>query len=379
MSQLKLTIAGCYEKLLTDPSLLQLFSEDEWTSIHELPHMGTLCFHVMSEWLFAQVTSSVTWGQAGVEFISSSSRQTVSEEITPMVILVTEGISEGNLGLMTVYCQSDQKRVDLSDALSTLVRWDYANPVMVAVKVFTNMPFFLWGSSGYPYFHVTTPYVGTTTALFPLAHLQLCRLLPYSSTQVILPWENEVDEPKVLPIIKEMLWDSPEDGHHLCTPVHLSVPTISTQSNREASSQTKEMLGLSPSLRQLQPVTQAKVQLEWELPLKGERLAKDYDDQWARVAWEEEDQWARMAQRKRTSGPRWLSWLTPPSGRSALKWIKLIWWGCSLGFSLPLSILAQLLYALVVKDSPLPCSQGQMPSGWHNLSTQGLPGSSIHE
>ena len=63
----------------------------------------------------------------------------------------------------------------------------------------------------------------------------------------------------------ETLWESLEEEHHLSLPLPLSVPIISSHSNRDKSAQTEEVLGFSLSLRQLQAVTQAKDQLEWGL------------------------------------------------------------------------------------------------------------------
>ena len=50
-------ISGCYDELLADSILLQSFPEDKWTSIHELPYLCALCFYVVSEGLFAWLTS----------------------------------------------------------------------------------------------------------------------------------------------------------------------------------------------------------------------------------------------------------------------------------------------------------------------------------
>ena len=57
-------------------------------------------------------------------------------------------------------------------------------------------------------------------------------------------------------------------------PLPLSVPIISSHSNRDASTQTKEALSFSLALRQLQEVMQAKAQLEQRLALELEGLTK---------------------------------------------------------------------------------------------------------
>ena len=73
---------------------------------------------------------------------------------------------------------------------------------------------------------------------------------------------------KSYPFLMETLWESSEEEHHLSHPLPLSVPIISSHSNRDMSVQTKETLGFSLALRQLQEATKAKVQLDWGLALK---------------------------------------------------------------------------------------------------------------
>ena len=81
-------------------------------------------------------------------------------------------------------------------------------------------------------------------------------------------------------------------------PVPLSVPIISSHSNRDASFQNKEAFCFSLALRQLQAVTQAMTQLEQELVLKLEGLARNHEDQWAKMTEEQEGQQTRMAQKQ---------------------------------------------------------------------------------
>ena len=59
----------------------------------------------------------------------------------------------------------------------------------------------------------------------------------------------------------------------------LSVPIVSSHSNRDVNMQTEEVLSFSLALRQLQEITQAKAQLEWRLALELEGLVKSYKDQ----------------------------------------------------------------------------------------------------
>ena len=81
--------------MVEDPSLLWLFLEKECTSLHELPLLGALPFRLISERLFTHLPSPDTWGKTRVEFITNTSWK-ISGKTTPMVILITDGVGEGN-------------------------------------------------------------------------------------------------------------------------------------------------------------------------------------------------------------------------------------------------------------------------------------------
>ena len=84
-------ISKYYEKILADPSLLQLFPEVEWRSICELPFLSILQFWIVSERLFTHLISPSLWGKARVEIITSNSWK-ISGEIIPMAVLVIDGV-----------------------------------------------------------------------------------------------------------------------------------------------------------------------------------------------------------------------------------------------------------------------------------------------
>ena len=141
-----------------DPSLLHLFSE-EWSSIRELPLMGTLRLRVVSERLFAHLTSPAKWGKAGVKFITSND-QMISGEVTPMVILVIDGMGEGSLGMVTTFCHHEQAKVEASEVFSALHQHDFQEPSVIAVKKLTNSLYLPWGSFSFLYPDVTTFFRG---------------------------------------------------------------------------------------------------------------------------------------------------------------------------------------------------------------------------
>ena len=224
----------------------------------------------------------------------------MSTEIAPLAILAMDGVGEGKLGMITTFCRSDQVKVEHSDALLTLVQWDSPVPGVVVVKAFTNSPHLSWGCFGSPYLDITTLSAGTLTTQFPLALLHLFRLLPYSPTQVVLPWEKEGGGLQIYPILVETLWESSEEEHHLSPFYHcqsLSSPLVPI----DTSAQTEEVLSFSLALRQLQEATQAKAQLEWWLALKVEGLTKNYEDQQFRMVQKQEGQWTRMAKEMYTT------------------------------------------------------------------------------
>ena len=94
----------------------------------------------------------------------------------------------------------------------------------------------------------------------------------------------------------ETLWESSEEKHHLSYPLPLSVPIVSSYSNRNVSVQTEEVLGFSLALQQLQEATLANAQFERELALKVQVLTKNYEDQQFRMVQKQEDHWTRMAE-----------------------------------------------------------------------------------
>ena len=141
---------------MVDPSLLQSFSEDEWMSIHGIPHVHALCFGITLEGLFTCLASLALWGKSGTDFIHNTSRRVTSVEIAPLAILVTDGIGKGRLGMINTFCRTDQAKVKPLDVLSALVQQDSPEPGIVMMKVFANSAYFLQGSFSSPYLDVTT-------------------------------------------------------------------------------------------------------------------------------------------------------------------------------------------------------------------------------
>ena len=133
---------------------------------------------------------------------------------TPMATLVTGGVGEGNLGMVATFCCHDQVKMEASDALSTLCQCDLLELSMVVVWRYTNTPIFLEGLPISSIWMWALSW-GTSSAQFP----HLCRLLPFSGTEMLLPCEEGEVGLKVCPLFWEVLWKSSEEEHCLSDPV----------------------------------------------------------------------------------------------------------------------------------------------------------------
>ena len=155
--------------------------------------MGALCFRLISERLFSHIASPDIWGKTGVEFITNTGPRT-SGEATPIVILITDGVGEENLGMVTIFCCHDQNKMEPSSAVSALCQHDSPVPSAVVIRRYTNTPYIPPGTSQLLYLNVNTLSGGTSSIQFPLDCLCLCpqRLLP-SKTDVLLPHERGRD------------------------------------------------------------------------------------------------------------------------------------------------------------------------------------------
>ena len=93
-------------------ALLQSFPMDEWTLINKLPYLSAFNFKMVLEKLFNRLISPECCSQAGGEFITSSGKRSKSKELVPMAILITNGVAEGSHRMVTIFCHSDQAKVE---------------------------------------------------------------------------------------------------------------------------------------------------------------------------------------------------------------------------------------------------------------------------
>ena len=115
--------------------------------------MDALWFKVILYRLFAHLTSTTMWRMARVEFITSNSWK-ISGEAILLLVLIMDGVGEGNLSMVTTFCPHDQVKVESLEALSTIHQHDSPGPSMVVVRRFTNSPYLPWWSFGFLYLDV---------------------------------------------------------------------------------------------------------------------------------------------------------------------------------------------------------------------------------
>ena len=58
-----------------------------------------------------------------------------------MVVLITDGVEEGRVGMVPTFCYHDQAKVESSEALSTVHQQDSPKPSIVVVIIFPNSPY----------------------------------------------------------------------------------------------------------------------------------------------------------------------------------------------------------------------------------------------
>ena len=169
-----------------------------------------------------------------------------------MVILVTNGVGESDLGMVTVFCHHMQARIEAYDALSITHQHNSCEPSMVVVRRYTNTPYIPRGMSHSLYLDMNTLSRGITSAQFPLDRLHLCWLLPFSETEVLLAIEMGGEGLRTYPHPLEFLWDSLEKDHCLSSPVSLSNPLSALTFLLEVCTQTEGGLGSHPACTQIE-------------------------------------------------------------------------------------------------------------------------------
>ena len=116
------------------------------------------------------------WGKTGLKFITHNG-QKISGEATIMVILITDGVGKGNLGMVITFCHHDQVKMEASDAFSALCQCGSPKPSMVVMRRYTNTSYIPQGTSCFLYLDMSILSGGPSSTQFPLDWLHLCRLM----------------------------------------------------------------------------------------------------------------------------------------------------------------------------------------------------------
>ena len=134
------SIACCYVEIIEDQNLLHWFSQEEYSSTQN-SHVWVLS---NSDWywegFFTCIASPSKWGKTGVEFVTLTCPKK-SGEITNMVILITDGVGESDLGMVIVFCHPDQARIEACDALSALHQCNSSELSVVVIRRYSNTPY----------------------------------------------------------------------------------------------------------------------------------------------------------------------------------------------------------------------------------------------
>ena len=255
------------------------------------------------------------WGQ-----VITDTNLRSSGEATPTVILITDGVGEENLGMVTIFCHQDQSKMEASHALSALHQHNSPESSVVVIRRYTNTPYIPQKTSWLLYLNVSTLFGGASSIQFPLDHLCIQRLLPYSKTKVLLPCEEGETRFKVYPHTREVLRKSSEEGHWFSDPVLLSIPSSALLLHPEATTQTGEELGYNPALLHLQDFHQARSQLECKQSGAAQKLAYKYDNHWAKLVITHQQKWSKMAQQGNTAFQEIFAMASPAESIKLLSW-----------------------------------------------------------
>ena len=145
-------------------------------------------------------------------------------ETTNTVIHISDGVREVDLGMVTVFCQADQARIEACDALFTVCQCDSSELSMVVVRRYSNTHYIPRGISHALYLDMGTFPRGHY--FHPISPGQVASVLaiPFSESEVLLPNEVEEEGLKTYPILPEFLCKRSEEEHNVSNPISLSIP-----------------------------------------------------------------------------------------------------------------------------------------------------------
>ena len=142
--------------------------------------------------------------------------------IASPVILITNGLEERDLGMVMVFCHTNQAKIEACDAL---FQWNTSEPSVVVVRRYSNAPYIPWGTSHSLYLDRSTLSGGASSAQFPLYQPCLHQLIPFSRTEGCYTWRGGREAGNVSPSSRDPVHEF-RGGTHLSDPISLLVPTL---------------------------------------------------------------------------------------------------------------------------------------------------------
>ena len=142
-----------------------------------------------------------------MEFLTLTSPKR-SGETTNLAICITNGVGEGELGMVTVFCHPHQAKIEACDALSVLYQCNSLESSVVVVRIYSNTAYIPRGTSCSLYLDMGSLSGGTSSAQFPLNGLYLHWLIPFTRSELLLPHEEGEERLETYPHLPEILWES---------------------------------------------------------------------------------------------------------------------------------------------------------------------------
>ena len=110
---------------------LTLGSSPIQTNFREVFHPYSISYHL---------------GEVWVEFMTNTGPR-ISQEATPMVILIRDGVGKEHVGMVTIFCYHNQNKMETCDALFTSCQCDSPEPSVVVVRRYANTPYIPRGTT----------------------------------------------------------------------------------------------------------------------------------------------------------------------------------------------------------------------------------------
>ena len=166
--------------------------------------------------------------------------------------------------------------------------------------------------------HEHSPW-GSFLCPIPTGPANLCMLLPFCETKVVLPCEEEVVGLKTVSPFPSSVAKCRRGAPPLW-PSFAVNPLIFPPSPSRRGYPDGGKIGLSPALQQLKDFNQARIQLECKLGQESQESAQKYDDHWIKLAQKHEKKQAKMTQVRNPTFQEVFSMASPTDLIKLLPW-----------------------------------------------------------